>query len=156
MSETEQDFLVKKLEESRKNKLDFFEQIFVDAFIGDIPKTLSVLEAAGVKISQGYAKKIYSQQKVKTAIKARGDHPIRTELILNVEELQVFWTQLALNSYDDKIRLKSSELLGKSQGAFIEKKEITLKNHEAWLDLINSEGKDATSDDAEDEGFKFL
>jgi len=124
---------------TRKDSLDFFEQVFVDAFLGDIPKTLAVLKAVGVTMSAGYANRIFSRAKVIDAIKERGEHPIREALYLNVQELQALWTQIILNSSDDKIRLKSSELLGKSQGAFIEKKEITLKNHEFWLGLLNKE-----------------
>ena len=52
---------------------------------------------------------------------------IKNSRIMTITELREFWSEIAINS-DNRLqeRLKSSELLGKSMGAFLDRVEATV------------------------------
>lgn len=62
---------------------------------------------------------------------------IESKTIMSAKQLQEFWTKIALN--EDvwlKDRLKASELLAKSQGAFIEKRETAITSEDCVIKVI--------------------
>lgn len=60
---------------------------------------------------------------------------IKKNTIASLEEIQEFWTSVYKNKdVKDTDRLKASELLAKSKGGFIEKREIKTVNTDWFVD----------------------
>lgn len=112
------------------NKLTLKQQKFVDYYI----KTGNATDAA---IKAGYSEKTAAitghenlrKPNVKQAIDARNKQ-LEDERIADIKEIKSFWTTVLRGDgngenewYDVKDRIKASELLAKTTGAFIEKVE---------------------------------
>lgn len=70
------------------------------------------------------ASNLLAKPHIQEYIKARSKE-LESERIASIEEVQEFWTREMRNEENDKNhRIRASELLAKSKGAFIEKKEI--------------------------------
>lgn len=103
------------------------QQAFVEAYCGNAteaalqagysPKTAAFIGAENLK-----------KPKINVAIKEREDKRL-SPLIAKREERQEFWTSMMRDkTRKDDIRLKASELLAKSEGDFLERREITGPN----------------------------
>lgn len=84
----------------------------------------SVVEAGySKKYARGNAHKIVARKDVQEYIeylRSKPDGIVKRE-IMELDELKEFWTQIAKDTrYKTSDRLRASELLGKSQGAFNE------------------------------------
>ena len=114
----EQRAALDKLTERRKR--------FVLAYVGEAAG--NAMEAARLA---GYAKphpegarllRVATVARAVDALRA----PIERKALMDVEDLRDFWAQMAR---DDEVsardRLKATELLGKSLGAFVEKREVS-------------------------------
>ena len=103
------------------------QQAFVEAYCGNAteaalqagysPKTAAFIGAENLK-----------KPKINVAIKEREDKRL-SPLIAKREERQEFWTSMMRDkTRKDDIRLKASELLAKSEGDFLERRELTGPN----------------------------
>jgi hypothetical protein len=112
--------------------LTALQQCFVSLWDGSIKTT-----AEKADISYSYARELHAKPYIKQAIATRHKREYNS-LIATRQQRQSFWTQVmndkTLNLPD---RLKASELLGKSEGDFIEKVSIT---HPA-IEKIDNERK---------------
>lgn len=95
---------------------------FVSAYEGDL---IRAAYAAGVTIDQG--RKWLKDDDVKEQLTTRGViDPRLYRDIATVDDLKRYWSQMMWNDrIDPRAGLKASELMGKSLGVFIERKEIT-------------------------------
>jgi phage terminase small subunit len=51
--------------------------------------------------------------------------PAETRAYRGIEELRAWWSEMMGAAIEPKDRIKASELLGKSQGAFVERREVS-------------------------------
>lgn len=110
-------------------KLSPKQQAFVDVYDGNATEAAKI---AGYKGNEKTLSVVGSENLAKpyiwAAIQAR-DAEIKSNRIATREERQAFWTDtMRKEEFDLKDRIRASELLGKSQCDFIEKKEITGAN----------------------------
>ena len=62
------------------------------------------------------------------------------KIIYSANQLREFWTKILCDGESDmKNRLKASELLAKSQGVFIEKRETTINNEDCVIRIIKND-----------------
>lgn len=82
----------------------------------------SVVEAGySKKYARGNANKIVARQDVQEYIQYLRNNTNHARDIMEIADLQEFWSMVARDSsLDMKHRLRASELLGKSKGAFAE------------------------------------
>ena len=82
----------------------------------------SVVEAGySPKYARGNAHKIVARQDVQKYIEYLRDNTDNVRDIMELNDIQEFWSKVIQNkSLDMKHRLRASELLGKSKGAFTE------------------------------------
>ena len=74
------------------------------------------------------ASQLFKNAKVQQRLKEFNDKVEKTT-IYNAQQLREFWTKILLNESSGlSNRLKASELLGKSQGMFVEKREASISN----------------------------
>jgi phage terminase small subunit len=101
-------------------KLTPLQQSFVNLFDGSIKNT-----ALKANIKYPYARELYTKPHIKQAIAERHKKEYNP-LIATRQQRQAFWTQV-MNDNNKTMpdRLKASELLGKSEGDFVEKVSIT-------------------------------
>ena len=108
-----------------KDKLTAKQQAFVDAYAGN---------ATAAALAAGYSPKTaYSQgqrllkiAEVQDAIKAREAQRFAPTIATRLERQQ-FWTSVLRNEDEAmKDRLKAAELLGKSEGDFLERVEVDM------------------------------
>lgn len=93
---------------------------FVAAYDGN---ALEAMHKAGYAKSTHTAYRVLRNPEVAAAIRAR-DEQIMSPLIAKREERQAFWTSVMKDENAEmKDRLKASELLGKSEGDFLDKVE---------------------------------
>ena len=72
------------------------------------------------------ASRLLSDANIKEYIKGLSN-TIQSDRIMSIIELQEFWSDFCRNTYvKDNDRLKASELLGKSKGAFLDRVEATV------------------------------
>ena len=103
------------------------QRAFVEAYCGNA--TEAALQAGySEKTARITAAKLLSKGNIQEALKEREDKRLAS-LIATREERQRFWTTL-MRDEDRKEadRLKASELLAKSEGDFLERREITGPN----------------------------
>lgn len=111
------------------DKLSKKQMLWIDEYIKTDDLT-TASRNAGYKSSARGLKSIGYQNSVKfkEIIDKRRmelNEKITNENIASIEDIQKFWTEV-YNDPDSKLadRLKASELLGKSKGAFIERREV--------------------------------
>ena len=96
---------------------------FVEAYTDNA--TAAAL-AAGYSPKTAYSQgqRLLKKVEIITAIKKRETKALKP-LIATREERQKFWTQMMVNpDAKDMDKLRASELLGKSEGDFIERREV--------------------------------
>lgn len=100
------------------------QRAFVEAYCGNATEA-AVAAGYSAKYAGRNADKLLKNTKVQEALKEREDKRLAS-LIATREERQRFWTTL-MRDEDRKEadRLKASELLAKSEGDFLERREIT-------------------------------
>ena len=106
---------------------------FCEAYSGNAGNGTDAATSAGYKRPDVEASKLLRIAKVISALEA-----LRTETTNNAiatrEERQAFWTSVLRSDAEQmKDRLKASELLGKCQADFIDRKELTGANGEPLL-----------------------
>lgn len=116
-------------------KLTDKQQRFVEAFDGNATQA-AIVAGYSAKSAEKLGHDLLKIPKVAQAIKKREDRKVRP-LIANREARQKFWTETMQNE-EVKMpdRLKASELLGKSEGDFLERRENMLSGGLAirWAD----------------------
>ena len=82
----------------------------------------SVIEAGySKKYARGNAYKLVAREDVQKYIEYLRNNTDNARDIMELADLQEFWTQIIrCNGYKTRDRLRASELLGKSKGAFTE------------------------------------
>lgn len=100
------------------------QRAFVEAYCGNA--TEAALQAGySEKTARITAAKLLSKGNIQEALKEREDKRIAS-LIATREERQRFWTTLMRDEDRKEVdRLKASELLAKSEGDFLERREVT-------------------------------
>ncbi|MGA2322462.1 MAG: hypothetical protein ABSG22_01275 [Sedimentisphaerales bacterium] len=97
-------------------ELTLKQQKFVDCFDGNIKEAA---EKSG--LSYRYCRGLVAKKHILEAIRNRQDTEIRPKTISTRQERQSFWTEIMRNKAAMmRDRLKSSELLGKSEADFTE------------------------------------
>lgn len=103
---------------------------FVELFDGNATEAA---RAAGFKNPNVYSNDLMKKPEVVAAIQAR-EKERNADGIMTREQRQMFWTMIARDtSQKTTDRLRASELLAKSEGDFIERKELTGANGEALI-----------------------
>lgn len=106
-----------------KDKLTARQQAFVEAYAGNA--TAAALAAGySERSARSQGQRLLTNDDIKDAIKAREAQRL-APTIATRQERQEFWTSV-LRSEDEamKDRLKAAELLGKSEGDFLERVEM--------------------------------
>ena len=99
------------------------QQRLIDCYAGDIKKA-----AKESGLSYGYARRLVTKGHIFEAIKTRQDTEIRPTNIANRQARQVFWTRLMRDKHQEvKDRLRASELLGRSEMDFVEKRIVKIE-----------------------------
>lgn len=103
------------------------QRAFVEAYCGNA--TEAALQAGySEKTARITAAKLLSKGNIQEALKEREDKRLAS-LIATREERQQFWTTLMRDEDRKEVdRLKASELLAKSEGDFLERREVTGPN----------------------------
>ena len=109
-----------------KKKLTTKQQRFVDFYDGNATEAC---RKAGYKGNENtlnqMANKLVRNGKIKTAIEKR-EKLSNKRIIMDRESRQELWTMIALDINErTDIRLRASELLGKSEGDFIDRHELS-------------------------------
>ena len=109
-----------------KKKLTTKQQRFVDFYDGNATEAC---RKAGYKGNENtlnqMANKLVRNGKIKTAIEKR-EKLSNKRIIMDRESRQELWTMIALDVNErTDIRLRASELLGKSEGDFIDRHELS-------------------------------
>lgn len=103
---------------------------FVELFDGNATEAA---RAAGFKNPNVYSNDLMKKPEIVAAIQAR-EKERNADGIMTREQRQIFWTMIARDtSQKTTDRLRASELLAKSEGDFIERKELTGANGEALI-----------------------
>ena len=74
-----------------------------------------------------FATRLLAKAKIADAIQKRTDREART-VIATREQRQKLWTEMMFKAFKDSDRLRASELLGKSEGDFLDRHEVTGKD----------------------------
>jgi len=109
-----------------KNKLTTKQQRFVDFYDGNATEAC---RKAGYKGSENTLKSVASKNMTKhdiiSAIESR-ERLSKEKAIMDRESRQELWTMIALDKEErTDTRLRASELLGKSEGDFIDRHELS-------------------------------
>ena len=109
-----------------KKKLTTKQQRFVDFYDGNATEAC---RKAGYKGNENtlnqMANKLVRNGKIKTAIEKR-EKLSNKRIIMDRESRQELWTMIALDKEErTETRLRASELLGKSEGDFIDRHELS-------------------------------
>ena len=121
-------------------KLTVKQQRFVDAYSGNATEAARLAGYSGSDetLRQTGAENL-AKPHISELIKSR-ENDRQTFLIMTREERQIFWSDTIRDEEQDmSVRLRASELLGKSEGDFIEKKQIEMDlnlSQESLLELI--------------------
>ncbi|MEH7308236.1 terminase small subunit [Neobacillus drentensis] len=109
------------------NQLNIKQKQFADFYIETGNATASYLRAgyeAEGNAAEVNASRLLRNAKVKEYIKERNAQ-LDVEFIADITETKRFWTEIMRNDNADlKDRLKASEYIAKTNGAFVEKKEL--------------------------------
>ena len=113
----------KKVEKSEHGELNSKQRAFVEAYDGNGKET-AIAVGYSKKTAEQQASRLLSLVKVKEAILEREARENKDRVATRVER-QEFWTKM-LNDPEVRPadRLKASELLGRSQADFTDRKEI--------------------------------
>lgn len=147
---------VKRMETLAHNKLTVAQKRFVDVFDGDIKAS-----AKAAKISLKQAKVYFSAPRfahVREAIQTRDQYE-QKDVVWDRKQRQEFWTKMARTARKDSDRLRASELLGKSEADFTEKKIISGSVQTSGIEIVlvkastsvSSNKKDSDKDTQEEE-----
>ena len=129
---------------SRPPKLSLRQKLFCEAYAANGGNGSQAAITAGYTESDAGVRsdRLLNRPHVIEYLKSLTDK-IESKNIARIEEIQTFWTsilrgQVQDDGYPAKLseRIKASELLAKSQGAFIEKLQVSGANGEA-LPTIN-------------------
>lgn len=117
-----------------KIKLTVKQKKFADAYIKSGNATQSYIDAgykaSNRKVAEANSNKLLGNHKVKAYL-LEVNKTIQTASIADMVEVKEFWTNTMRSKYkDDKDRLKASEFIAKTNGAFIDKIE-----HSGEIDL---------------------
>ena len=106
-------------------KLNARQQAFVEAYAGNA--TAAALAAGySEKTARSQGQRLLTKDDIKDAIKARETQRL-APTIATRQERQEFWTSVLRNENEAmKDRLKAAELLGKSEGDFLERVEMDM------------------------------
>jgi phage terminase small subunit len=105
-----------------KKELNAMQQKFVAAYAGNATEAARI---AGYKNPRMTGSRLMTNVDIAEAIKKRQEKEERP-LIATRQERQKFWTEVMQDTGGDmKDRLKASELLGKSEADFTERREVT-------------------------------
>ncbi len=100
------------------------QRAFVEAYCGNATEA-AIAAGYSAKYAGRNADKLLKNTKVQEALKEREDKRLAS-LIATREERQRFWTTLMRDEDRKEVdRLKASELLAKSEGDFLERRELT-------------------------------
>ncbi|GHV55677.1 hypothetical protein FACS1894216_18580 [Synergistales bacterium] len=100
---------------------------FIDAYTGNAAQA-AIAAGYSAKSARAIGRENLTKPDILEAIRER-EQERRDELIGTREERQIFWTAIMRDEAAEmKDRLHASELLGKSEGDFIERTEITGKD----------------------------
>lgn len=110
---------------------------FVQAYMGNATEA-AIAAGYSAKTARSQGQRLLTNVDIKKAIEQR-ETKETNKLIATREQRQEFWTKIMYDDQADmKDRLKSSELLGKSQADFTDKTELSGKDGGAivfgWLD----------------------
>lgn len=107
-------------------KLTARQQAFVDAYAGNA--TAAALAAGySEKTARSQGQRLLTNADIKDAIKVREEKRL-APTIATRKERQEFWTSVLRNEDEAmKDRLKAAELLGKSEGDFLERVEMDMR-----------------------------
>lgn len=127
-----------------KDKLTQKQQKFVDEFIrSGNAKQAAVVAGYSVKYAGENADKVLKNTKVMQYLNSRLE-VISNDRIAGIQEVQEFWTGILRNSDEKTLdRLKASEFIAKTNGAFIVKTEL---NGVIGLNIIADYGDDNEED----------
>lgn len=102
---------------------------FIEAYDGDATAT-----AARIGMSKSYALKLMMRPAVRAAIAKRDDGKPSKHVLARIDR-QRYWTRVILDENESTaMRLRASELLGKSEGDFLIRHEISDRG--ALLDVL--------------------
>jgi phage terminase small subunit len=108
------------------------QKMFIEVYAGNAAEAA---RAAGYseRYADRYASQLMNKPEIISAIRAR-ENERSAEAIMTREQRQIFWTSIARDT-SQRIgdRLRASELLAKSEGDFIERREVTGANGEALI-----------------------
>ena len=94
------------------------QQRLIDCYAGDIKEAADKAE-----ISYGYARNLMTKSDILEAIRNRQETEVRPKDIADRQERQAFWTKIERDeSQSTSDRLRASELMGKSECDFIERR----------------------------------
>lgn len=110
-------------------KLTIKQKKFADAYIKSGNATQSYIDAgykaSNRKVAEANSNKLLGNHKVIEYI-GKVNKEIQTASIADMIEVKEFWTNTMRNKYkEDKDRLKASEYLAKTNGAFIDRVDIS-------------------------------
>lgn len=115
-------------------KLTDKQQRFIDCYDGDIKKA-----AKKAKITYSYGRQLCTKSHILKAIRTRLDDKVRPGMIASRQDRQKFWSDVMNDSKQSmKDRLKSSELLGKSEMDFPNKVEGNINMNFTFADMIKA------------------
>lgn len=98
------------------------QRAFVEAFTGNATEA-AIAAGYSKKTAHSIGQRLLKNVEIVAAIRSREEKAIRPT-IANREKRQEFWSSTMLDVDEDmKNRLKASELLGKSEGDFLERVE---------------------------------
>lgn len=107
--------------------LNIKQRKFADYYIETGNATASYLRAgyeAGGHAAEAAASRLLRNVEVQNYIRERNDQ-LDVQFIADITETKRFWTEVLRNEEADmKDRLRASEFIAKTNGAFIEKKEL--------------------------------
>lgn len=110
-----------------KNKLTARQKRFIDAYNGNATEAARIAGYSENKIDNAAYKLMHTPAIMEAILereKARSDAAIMTR-----EERQKLWSDLARNADETtRDRLRATELLGKSEGDFLDRQELTGKD----------------------------
>ena len=108
---------------AKERKLTAKQQAFVDAYAGNGTEA-AIAAGYSPKSAEKIARELLRKTTVANLIRER-EKDIVNPLIASRTKRQVFWSEVMLNGDEDmRNRLKASELLGKSEGDFIDRVEL--------------------------------
>lgn len=105
-----------------KTRLTVKQQKFIEAYTGNATEAAKI---AGYKVPRQQGQRLLSNAVISSAIQKRQEKELKP-VIANRQDRQSFWTEVMSDINNQlKDRLRASELLAKSEGDFLERRDIT-------------------------------